>query len=85
MNCDAPGATHTLVNTGTQTVKDNDSSAVCAIDTPTTTPAADLSSSPRSSPDLQAHMDQALIYTLSQHGSNVRELQQKDAVEWSEN
>ncbi|CAL8255357.1 unnamed protein product [Lota lota] len=70
MDCDAPGASRTLVNTGTQMVMDNDPSAVCAIDTPTTTPAAGLSSGPHSPPNLQATTDQALIYTLSHDGSN---------------
>ena len=79
MDCDAPGATHTLVDTGTQTVMNNDPGAVCTVDTPTTSPAADLSSRLRSPPDPQAPTDQALIYTLSHNGSNVRELQQKDA------
>lgn len=90
MDCDAPGAAHTLVNTGTQTVMENDPSAVCAVDTPATIPTTDLSSSPHSPPDLQTPTDQALIYTLSHNGSTVRELQQKDAdigqvLSWLEN
>jgi len=56
---DVPGATHTLVDTGTQMPKPDGPGDVCAIDTPTTTPATDLSSNPRYPPDLQAPTDQA--------------------------
>ncbi|CAL8350264.1 unnamed protein product [Lota lota] len=43
---------------------------VCAVDTPTTTPATGLSSGPHSPSDLQAPTDQTLIYTLSHNGSS---------------
>jgi len=36
--CDAPGATHTLLNTGTQMGMDNGPSAVCTAETPPTLP-----------------------------------------------
>ena len=79
-NCDAPGATCGLVHTSTQTGCYDDLGVVCTVDTPTTDPVEGPSSSSSSSshPDLQAHTDQALIYTLSHNGSDVRELQRKD-------
>ena len=86
---DAPDATSTLVHIGTQTGMDNDLNTVCARESPVhaTVPTADASPNPNSSPspgpplpsDPQACVDQALIYTLSHNGSNVRELQQSDA------